>query len=83
MGPYDFLKTKNIIINSPQNPSGTIFSSLDMERREMITDNTVIIILSDEVYEHMIFDGQKYQSAYLFPASFGKTFHNTGWKVGY
>ena len=63
-----------------------------MERLEMITDNTVIIILSDEVYEHMIFDGQKYQSAYLFPAlkkysfitaSFGKTFHNNGCKVGY
>tara|TARA_B110000027_G_scaffold3599_1_gene3204 strand:- start:474 stop:1616 length:1143 start_codon:yes stop_codon:yes gene_type:complete len=85
-------KTKMIIINSPQNPSGTIFSSLDMERLEMITDNTDIIILSDEVYEHMIFDGQKHQSACLFPAlkkrsfitaSFGKTFHNTGWKVGY
>lgn len=63
-----------------------------MERLEMITDNTVIIILSDEVYEHIIFDGQKYQSAYLFPAlkkysfitaSFGKTFHNNGCKVGY
>mgnify|MGYP003634354984 CR=1 FL=1 len=85
-------KTKMIIINSPQNPSGTIFSMDDMRELDRITNNTDIIILSDEVYEHMIFDGEKHQSVCLFPglkkrsfitASFGKTFHNTGWKVGY
>ena len=85
-------KTKMIIINSPQNPSGSIFSLSDMKRLEKITNNTDIIILSDEVYEHMIFDGEKHQSICLFPAlkkrsfitaSFGKTFHNTGWRVGY
>ena len=85
-------KTKMIIINTPQNPCGTIFSKDDMLELERITNNTNIIILSDEVYEHMIFDGQQHQSACLFPelkertfitASFGKTFHNTGWKLGY
>ena len=85
-------KTKMIIINSPQNPSGTIFSMKDMLTLERITNNTDIIVLSDEVYEHMVFDGVKHQSACLFTelkkrtfitASFGKTFHNTGWKMGY
>lgn len=85
-------KTKMIIINSPQNPTGTIFSEIDMRELERITNNTDIIVLSDEVYEHMIFDQQTHQSVCLFPelkkrsfitASFGKTFHNTGWKVGY
>lgn len=85
-------KTKMILVNTPQNPSGTIFSKEDMMELERITNNTDIIVLSDEVYEHMVFDGKKHQSACLFPklkersfitASFGKTFHNTGWKVGY
>lgn len=85
-------KTKMIIINSPHNPTGTIFSENDMRELERITNNTDIIVLSDEVYEHMIFDQQTHQSVCLFPelkkrsfitASFGKTFHNTGWKVGY
>ncbi|MBL4605060.1 MAG: aminotransferase class I/II-fold pyridoxal phosphate-dependent enzyme [Flavobacteriaceae bacterium] len=85
-------KTKMIIVNTPQNPSGTIFSKEDMMELERITNNTEIIVLSDEVYEHMIYDGKQHQSACLFPtlkersfitASFGKTFHNTGWKMGY
>lgn len=85
-------KTKMIIINTPQNPCGTIFSKEDMLALERITKNTNIIVLSDEVYEHMVFDNQEHQSACLFPdlkersfitASFGKTFHNTGWKLGY
>ena len=85
-------KTKMIIVNSPQNPSGTIFSKDDMIQLEELTKNTNIIVLSDEVYEHIIFDGQKHQSACLFSdlksrsfitASFGKTFHVTGWKIGY
>lgn len=85
-------KTKMIIINTPQNPSGTIFSNKDMLQLQELTRGTNIIVLSDEVYEHIIFDGVKHQSACLFPdlksrsfivASFGKTFHVTGWKIGY
>ena len=85
-------KTKMIIINSPHNPSGTIWSKDDMLQLQKLTKNTNIIILSDEVYEHIIFDGKQHQSACLFhdlkqrsfiTASFGKTFHNTGWKIGY
>jgi len=81
-----------IIINSPHNPSGRILSKADMLQLEALLKNTNILLLSDEVYEHIIFDGEKHQSAALFPtlvertfitASFGKTFHNTGWKVGY
>ena len=84
--------TKMIIINTPQNPSGTIFTKKDLLQLEALTKNTNIIVLSDEVYEHIIFDGEQHQSACLFPdlksrsfivASFGKTFHNTGWKMGY
>ena len=85
-------KTRMIIINSPHNPSGRILSKNDMLQLEALLKNTNILLLSDEVYEHIIFDGEKHQSAALFPAlaertfitaSFGKTFHNTGWKVGY
>lgn len=85
-------KTKMIIINSPHNPSGTIWSNEDMIALENLVKDTNIIILSDEVYEHIIFDGKKHQSLCLYPhlkercfivASFGKTFHNTGWKIGY
>lgn len=85
-------RTKMIIINTPHNPSGTVFSKEDMRQLEAITRNTNIIVLSDEVYEHMVFDGENHQSACLFPdlkarsfvvASFCKTFHNTGWRIGY
>lgn len=85
-------KTKMVIINTPQNPGGSIFSEADMLQLQELTRNTNIIVLSDEVYEHIIFDGEKHQSVCLFPdlkarsfitASFGKTFHNTGWKMGY
>ena len=84
--------TKMIIINTPHNPSATIFSEEDMLRLQELTKDTNIIILSDEVYEHLIFDGEEHQSICLFSelksrsflvASFGKTFHNTGWKMGY
>ena len=84
--------TKMIIVNSPHNPSGTVLSKEDMLQLQDITKNTDIIVLSDEVYEHMIYDGEQHQSACLFPdlkvrsfvvASFCKTFHNTGWRVGY
>lgn len=85
-------KTKLLIINTPHNPSGTVLSKADMLELSSILENTNIILLSDEVYEHIIFDGVPHQSAALYPtlaarafitASFGKTFHNTGWKMGY
>ncbi|MBK7967131.1 MAG: methionine aminotransferase [Bacteroidetes bacterium] len=85
-------KTRMIIINTPQNPTGTILTAKDMLKLEKITEGTDIIILSDEVYEHIIFDGYEHQSVARFPKlaersmivySFGKTFHATGWKMGY
>jgi len=85
-------KTKMIIINSPHNPSGALLSESDMLQLQNLVKNTNMLILSDEVYEHIIFDGNQHQSVARFPelasrsfitASFGKTFHNTGWKVGY
>jgi len=85
-------KTKMVIINTPHNPSGQVLSRNDMLQLEALLKGTDIVLLSDEVYEHIIFDGAQHQSAALFPglaerafitSSFGKTFHNTGWKVGY
>lgn len=85
-------KTKLIIINTPHNPSGTILTEADILQLEQLTNNTNIIVLSDEVYEHIVFDGANHESICKFPnlkersfitASFGKTFHNTGWKIGY
>ena len=85
-------KTKMVIINTPHNPSGRIFTKEDMLQLQEILRNTDIILLSDEVYEHIIFDGAEHQSASRFEdlaaksfvcASFGKTFHVTGWKMGY
>ncbi len=85
-------KTKMVIINTPHNPSGTMLSHKDMEELQNILKGTNIILLSDEVYEHIIFDGNHHESACRFPdlasrsiicSSFGKTFHVTGWKVGY
>jgi methionine transaminase len=85
-------RTKMIIINSPHNPSGSILSASDMDELERLTRNTGILILSDEVYEHIIFDGKKHESVCSYPGlaerslvtcSFGKTFHATGWKTGY
>ncbi|MEZ4950473.1 MAG: methionine aminotransferase [Saprospiraceae bacterium] len=85
-------KTRMIITNNPHNPTGTVFEKEDLEKLEQLTHGTDIIVLSDEVYEHLIYDGKKHQSVFLFPElykrsmvtfSFGKTFHNTGWKSGY
>jgi len=85
-------RTKMIIINSPHNPSGSILQKEDLMELEKIVKNTGIMILSDEVYEHIIFDGQVHESVCRYPAlaerslvtcSFGKTFHATGWKTGY
>ena len=85
-------KTKMVIINTPHNPIGRIFSNNDMLQLQEILRDTNIILLSDEVYEHIIFDGEIHQSASRFEdlasrsivcSSFGKTFHVTGWKIGY
>lgn len=85
-------RTRMIIINTPHNPSGSVLTAADMAKLEKLTKNTDIIILSDEVYEHIIFDGHEHQSAARYPklaersfiiSSFGKTYHNTGWKMGY
>ncbi|MFN6092914.1 MAG: methionine aminotransferase [Bacteroidota bacterium] len=85
-------KTKMIMINTPHNPSGTILSAYHLEQLDAITRDTISIVLSDEVYEHIIFDGEIHQSVARFENlknrsvivySFGKTFHATGWKTGY
>lgn len=85
-------RTKMIIINTPHNPTGTTLSAQDMQRLEKIVKNSEIIVLSDEVYEHIIFDGVEHQSVARYPklaersiivSSFGKTYHTTGWKMGY
>lgn len=85
-------KTRMIIINTPNNPTGTAFSALDMQKLQKLTENSDIIILSDEVYEHILFEGLEHQSVARYPklaersfiiSSFGKTYHNTGWKMGY
>lgn len=84
--------TKMIIINTPHNPTGSILRKPDIEALIKLTKDTDILILSDEVYEHIIFDGEQHQSVALYPelaerslivASFGKLLHATGWKVGY
>ena len=85
-------KTKMIIINTPHNPTGTILSRGDMLELEKITSQSEIIVLSDEVYEHIIFDQIEHESICRYNGlaarsmavfSFGKTFHVTGWKMGY
>lgn len=85
-------KTKMVIINTPHNPVGRIFSENDMLLLQNILQDTNIILLSDEVYEHIVFDGNQHQSASRFDdlasrsiicSSFGKTFHISGWKIGY
>jgi methionine transaminase len=85
-------KTRMIIVNTPHNPTATVFSEADIERLKAVTRNTNIVILSDEVYEHVIFDGAKHQSMArhselaqrsVIVSSFGKSFHVTGWRVGY
>jgi len=84
--------TKMIIINSPHNPTGSILQKEDIDALIKLTKDTDILILSDEVYEHIIFDGEQHQSVALYPelaersfivASFGKLLHTTGWKMGY
>ncbi|AMR34619.1 aminotransferase [Mucilaginibacter sp. PAMC 26640] len=85
-------KTKMIILNSPHNPTGTILRKEDIDELSYLVKNQDILILSDEVYEHLIYDGETHHSMARYPelqqrsfivASFGKTFHATGWKMGY
>ncbi len=85
-------KTRLIIINNPHNPLGKTLKKEDLESLQKLVSGTDIIILSDEVYEHIIFDNQEHWSVLRFPElqkrsfvtfSFGKTFHTTGWKMGY
>jgi methionine transaminase len=85
-------RTRAIIINSPHNPSATTWSAQDMQSLAEMLRPTDVVLISDEVYEHMVFDGQRHESAALHPelaarsvivSSFGKTYHVTGWKVGF
>ncbi|MFN4973494.1 MAG: methionine aminotransferase [Bacteroidota bacterium] len=85
-------KTKMIIINTPHNPTGITLNAQDMMKLEKIVKNQDVIILSDEVYGHILFDGLEHQSVARYPglaersiivSSFGKTYHTTGWKMGY
>ncbi|MGD1845928.1 MAG: methionine aminotransferase [Salibacteraceae bacterium] len=85
-------RTRMILINSPHNPTGSVLREEDLSQLERLTNGNDITVLSDEVYEHIVFDGAKHQSVARFPkladrsfvvASFGKTFHCTGWKMGY
>jgi len=85
-------KTKMIIINTPHNPSGTVLNENDLKQLEQLVKGKNIIVVSDEVYEHMAFDNQPHQSVARYSSlrsqsiivsSFGKTVHTTGWKIGY
>lgn len=85
-------KTRMIIVNTPHNPTGAIWSKQDWQQLIQLIQNRNIVVLSDEVYEHLVYDGQQHYSALSFPelrercfvvGSFGKTFHVTGWKTGY
>ncbi|CAM3591762.1 methionine aminotransferase [Polynucleobacter brandtiae] len=85
-------KTRLIIINTPHNPTGMVWQADDLDRLAQLLQNTNALVLSDEVYEHMVYDGLCHQSVARHPAlasrsflisSFGKTYHVTGWKVGY
>src|SRR3954468_14247176 len=85
-------RTRAILVNSPHNPSGTVWTRQEMLQLQELLAPTDVFVISDEVYEHMVFDGQLHQSATRFPglaarsvivSSFGKTYHVTGWKVGY
>ena len=85
-------RTRMLMINSPHNPSGAMLSASDMEMLKEILRGTDIVLLSDEVYEHIVYDGARHESVLFHPelaersfviSSFGKTYHCTGWKVGY
>jgi methionine aminotransferase len=85
-------RTRLLIVNFPHNPSGAVLERTDLEAMSQVLRDTACYVLSDEVYEHMLFDGRRHQSLLTHPelagrscvvSSFGKTYHATGWKVGY
>jgi methionine aminotransferase len=85
-------RTRVILVNTPHNPTGRVWTADDMRQLATIVDGTDILLIGDEVYEHVIFDGRRHESLLRYPelrqracviSSFGKTFHTTGWKVGY
>jgi len=85
-------RTRLVLLNSPHNPSGAVLTAADLRTLGQLLNDTATLVLSDEVYEHMVFDGQPHRSVLQEPAlaersfvlsSFGKTYHATGWKVGY
>jgi methionine aminotransferase len=85
-------RTRAIIVNTPNNPTASVFSGEDMRMLEGLLRGTGIVVISDEVYEHIVYDGHQHQSVARFPglaersfvvSSFGKTYHVTGWKMGY
>ena len=85
-------RTRAILVNTPHNPTGAAWTADDMRQLTSIVDGTDILLIGDEVYEHVIFDGREHQSLLRYPdlrsracviSSFGKTYHTTGWKVGY
>lgn len=85
-------KTRMIIVNSPHNPTGSLLTAADLDQLAEIVRDTNIVVLSDEVYEHIVFDGQQHVSVCghaelaqrsIVVSSFGKTYHITGWKIGY
>lgn len=85
-------RTRMIILNSPHNPTGSLLFAVDLEKLAKMLRGTDIVVLSDEVYEHILFDGEQHQSLCGHPelaqrsivvSSFGKTYHITGWKIGY
>lgn len=85
-------RTRAILVNTPHNPSASVWTAGDMAELAAVVRNTGVLVIADEVYEHMVFDGQQHESVSRHPelaarsvvvSSFGKTFHVTGWKVGY
>jgi len=85
-------RTRMIIVNSPNNPTGSLLDAADLDALAELTRNTDIVVLSDEVYEHIVYDGARHASVAAHPqlstrsivvSSFGKTYHITGWKIGY
>ncbi len=85
-------KTRLVILNSPHNPTGSVLSRADLDTLAALLADRPVLVLSDEVYEHIIFDGRKHESVLshsglrsrsLAVSSFGKTYHATGWKIGY
>jgi methionine aminotransferase len=85
-------RTRMIVVNSPHNPTGAVLSAADLDTLAAITRDRPVVVLSDEVYEHIIFDGARHESLLRHPelserslvvSSFGKTYHATGWKIGY